>query len=124
MKTAYIYWASDFFDSLKQVSHQKFQPNLSIEQRVELKIEDCGLVRAVLDLHCLPARIILNPPQSLPSIQILTGEDWNVVMYDGIQAYGGVKVSFLMALDSEGVGLDFPFIIIHSISSVSLQSGG
>ena len=25
--------------------------------------------------------------------QILTGEDWNVVMYDGIQAYGGVKVS-------------------------------
>merc|ERR1719376_1263132 len=23
--------------------------------------------------------------------QILTGEDWNVVMYDGIQAYGGVK---------------------------------
>ena len=24
--------------------------------------------------------------------QILTGEDWNVVMYDGIQAYGGVKV--------------------------------
>ena len=26
------------------------------------------------------------------SIQILTGEDWNVVMYDGIQAYGGIKV--------------------------------
>ena len=25
-------------------------------------------------------------------IQILTGEDWNVVMYDGIQAYGGIKV--------------------------------
>ena len=23
--------------------------------------------------------------------QILTGEDWNVVMYDGIQAFGGVK---------------------------------
>merc|ERR1711970_1531073 len=23
--------------------------------------------------------------------QILTGEDWNVVMYDGIQAYGGIK---------------------------------
>ena len=22
--------------------------------------------------------------------QILTGEDWNVVMYDGIEAYGGV----------------------------------
>ena len=24
-------------------------------------------------------------------LQILTGEDWNVVMYDGIQAYGGIK---------------------------------
>ena len=24
-------------------------------------------------------------------MQILTGEDWNVVMYDGIQAYGGIK---------------------------------
>ncbi|KAF5296914.1 hypothetical protein FQA39_LY12271 [Lamprigera yunnana] len=30
--------------------------------------------------------------QSLLTVfQILTGEDWNVVMYDGIQAYGGVK---------------------------------
>ena len=27
-------------------------------------------------------------------IQILTGEDWNVVMYDGIQAYGGIKVNY------------------------------
>ena len=26
-----------------------------------------------------------------PSLQILTGEDWNVVMYDGIEAYGGIK---------------------------------
>ena len=25
-------------------------------------------------------------------LQVLTGEDWNVVMYDGIQAYDGVKV--------------------------------
>ena len=25
------------------------------------------------------------------SDQILTGEDWNVVMYDGVQAYGGIK---------------------------------
>lgn len=24
-----------------------------------------------------------------PSVQILTGEDWNAVMYDGIMAYGG-----------------------------------
>ncbi|KAH1030030.1 hypothetical protein HUJ05_003169 [Dendroctonus ponderosae] len=30
--------------------------------------------------------------QSLLTVfQILTGEDWNVVMYDGIEAYGGVK---------------------------------
>merc|ERR1719481_1664565 len=27
----------------------------------------------------------------LSVFQILTGEDWNVVMYDGIQAYGGIK---------------------------------
>ena len=35
----------------------------SNEQRVELKIEDCGLVRAVLDLHCLPglSSTHLNP---------------------------------------------------------------
>lgn len=26
---------------------------------------------------------------SLVCAQILTGEDWNVVMYDGIMAYGG-----------------------------------
>ena len=39
-------------------------------------------------------QIPLKMRQTLPSIQILTGEDWNVVMYDGIQAYGGVKVSF------------------------------
>ena len=29
--------------------------------------------------------------------QILTGEDWNVVMYDGILAYGGVKKFGLIA---------------------------
>ncbi|XP_017722024.1 PREDICTED: voltage-dependent L-type calcium channel subunit alpha-1F-like isoform X2 [Rhinopithecus bieti] len=29
-------------------------------------------------------------PQALLTVfQILTGEDWNVVMYDGIMAYGG-----------------------------------
>ena len=27
------------------------------------------------------------------AVQILTGEDWNIVMYDGIQAYGGIKVN-------------------------------
>merc|ERR1719513_348449 len=36
--------------------------------------------------------------------QILTGEDWNVVMYDGIQAYGGVK--------NYGLGVCFYFIIL------------
>jgi voltage-dependent calcium channel L type alpha-1D len=29
--------------------------------------------------------------KSLVSLQILTGEDWNAVMYVGIQAYGGVS---------------------------------
>merc|ERR1719186_1373881 len=31
------------------------------------------------------------PQSCLTVFQILTGEDWNMVMYDGIQAYGGVK---------------------------------
>lgn len=26
-----------------------------------------------------------------PALQILTGEDWNMVMYDGIKSYGGVR---------------------------------
>ena len=31
--------------------------------------------------------------------QILTGEDWNAVMYDGIQAFGGVtSVGLVMSL--------------------------
>lgn len=29
-------------------------------------------------------------PHSIVILQILTGEDWNTVMYDGIRAYGGV----------------------------------
>ncbi|XP_041276939.1 voltage-dependent P/Q-type calcium channel subunit alpha-1A-like, partial [Onychostruthus taczanowskii] len=33
----------------------------------------------------LPPRAALSPPQ------ILTGEDWNAVMYDGIKSQGGVK---------------------------------
>ena len=33
------------------------------------------------------------------SSQILTGEDWNAVMYDGIQAFGGVtSVGLVMSL--------------------------
>ncbi|XP_026471734.1 muscle calcium channel subunit alpha-1 [Ctenocephalides felis] len=36
--------------------------------------------------------------QSLLTVfQILTGEDWNVVMYDGIQAYGGVASIGILA---------------------------
>ena len=31
--------------------------------------------------------------------QILTGEDWNMVMYDGIRAYGGVsKIGVIVCL--------------------------
>jgi len=41
---------------------------------------------------------------TLTVFQILTGEDWNVVMYDGIQAYGGVK--------NFGLGVSFYFIIL------------
>lgn len=37
-----------------------------------------------LKLFC--STVILK--QNVP--QILTGEDWNTVMYDGIRAYGGV----------------------------------
>lgn len=33
-------------------------------------------------------RVPLRPPPSLPC-QVLTAEDWNSVMYDGIMAYGG-----------------------------------
>ena len=84
-------------------------------------IQYCGLLWAVLDL---PAWIILKPPQSLiPSIQILTGEDWNVVMYDGIQAYGGVKVSFLRREGGGrgGILLSSSFIFhTSSLSAVSL----
>lgn len=36
--------------------------------------------------------------QSLLTVfQILTGEDWNVVMYDGIRAYGGVASFGILA---------------------------
>lgn len=31
------------------------------------------------------------PPGLLAPPQILTGEDWNAVMYDGIKSQGGVK---------------------------------
>ena len=38
-------------------------------------------------------------------MQILTGEDWNVVMYDGIQAYGGVKVSLGVVKTAVNLGM-------------------
>ena len=44
-------------------------------------------------LFKLPEIQISTSRHWLVLFQILTGEDWNVVMYDGIQAYGGVKVS-------------------------------
>uniref|UniRef100_A0A665TCB7 Voltage-dependent L-type calcium channel subunit alpha n=1 Tax=Echeneis naucrates TaxID=173247 RepID=A0A665TCB7_ECHNA len=46
-----------------------------------------------------------NFPQALLTVfQILTGEDWNAVMYDGIMAYGGPS--------SSGVIVCFYFIIL------------
>ena len=29
--------------------------------------------------------------------QILAGEDWNAVIYDGINSYGGIKISGIIA---------------------------
>ena len=29
--------------------------------------------------------------------QILAGEDWNAVIYDGINSYGGIKISGVIA---------------------------
>ncbi|CAD1480775.1 unnamed protein product, partial [Heterotrigona itama] len=34
---------------------------------------------------------------ALLGMQILTGEDWNAVMYDGIRAYGGVASFGMLA---------------------------
>ncbi|TNN85516.1 Voltage-dependent L-type calcium channel subunit alpha-1D [Liparis tanakae] len=46
-----------------------------------------------------------NFPQALLTVfQILTGEDWNAVMYDGIMAYGGPS--------SSGMVVCFYFIIL------------
>jgi len=44
----------------------------------------------------------------------LTGEDWNVVMYDGIEAYGGVK--------SLGVGGCMYFVILFICGNCILRS--
>ena len=34
----------------------------------------------------------------LSSLQILTGEDWNEVMYDGIQSQGGIQRGMIYSL--------------------------
>jgi len=46
-------------------------------------------------------------------IQILTGEDWNVVMYDGIEAYGGVS--------SFGVVVCFYFVVLFICGNCILR---
>lgn len=58
------------------------------------------------------------------AVQILTGEDWNIVMYDGIQAYGGIKVkptplfifnnflSYFILLQSPGALVSIYFIFL------------
>lgn len=35
---------------------------------------------------------------SLPPFQILTGEDWNEVMYDGIKSQGGVQGGMVFSI--------------------------
>lgn len=46
--------------------------------------------RASLPVPLLVSSISQNGPIRFFYFQILTGEDWNVVMYIGIQAYGGI----------------------------------
>ena len=46
-----------------------------------------------------PSVACLHEVGELCVVQILTGEDWNMVMYDGIRAYGGVsKVGVIVCL--------------------------
>lgn len=48
--------------------------------------------------------------------QILTGEDWNAVMYDGIMAYGGPS--------SSGMIVCIYFIILFICGNCILHIGG
>ena len=43
------------------------------------------------ELNCTLNFDVLSNLELTYYLQILTGEDWNVVMYDGIEAYGGIK---------------------------------
>uniref|UniRef100_A0A8C3RIB7 Voltage-dependent L-type calcium channel subunit alpha n=1 Tax=Cyanoderma ruficeps TaxID=181631 RepID=A0A8C3RIB7_9PASS len=57
-----------------------------------------------------------NFPQALLTVfQILTGEDWNAVMYDGIMAYGGPS--------SSGMIVCIYFIILFICGNCILSSG-
>ena len=47
--------------------------------------------------------------------QILTGEDWNVVMYDGIEAFGGVA--------TYGVIICIYFVILFICGNCILAPG-
>ncbi|XP_054746130.1 voltage-dependent calcium channel type D subunit alpha-1-like [Anastrepha obliqua] len=62
------------------------------------------VIFALLGMQVFGGKFNFNPEEEKPRwnfdcfwqslltvFQILTGEDWNVVMYDGIRAYGGIK---------------------------------
>lgn len=68
-----------------------------------------GLWRAVGG--CSPAACGLT---AVLASQILTGEDWNAVMYDGIMAYGGPS--------SSGVIVCVYFIILFICGNCILQA--
>ncbi|RZF39363.1 hypothetical protein LSTR_LSTR000884 [Laodelphax striatellus] len=68
------------------------------------------VIFALLGMQVFGGRFNFEPTQNKPRhnfdsfvqslltvFQILTGEDWNVVMYDGIQAYGGVSSFGILA---------------------------
>ncbi|XP_071552372.1 muscle calcium channel subunit alpha-1-like isoform X11 [Panulirus ornatus] len=68
------------------------------------------IIFALLGMQVFGGRFNFNPTEEKPRhnfdnfvqamltvFQILTGEDWNVVMYDGIRAYGGVATPGIIA---------------------------
>ncbi|XP_069956883.1 muscle calcium channel subunit alpha-1 isoform X12 [Cherax quadricarinatus] len=68
------------------------------------------IIFALLGMQVFGGRFNFNPTEDKPRhnfdnfvqamltvFQILTGEDWNVVMYDGIRAYGGVATPGIIA---------------------------
>lgn len=63
------------------------------------------------------------------SLQILTGEDWNAVMYDGIMAYGGpvfpnmvVCIYFVILFVCGNCILFGVFFLMHSADPIQPQS--